>query len=184
MSKIKIPEEDLIALLSSQDRKGISILYDNYSDALYGVIHRIVLIDEIAEDVLQETFIKIWNNFDKYDATKGRLFTWIVNIARNLSIDKVRSKEFINSGKNQALENHVFDIGNETENFNPDHIGVRNLVKNLSPEQQLMVDLAYFKGYTQAEISEEFNIPLGTVKTRLRSAIMALRKEFETIKNI
>ncbi|HNP49634.1 MAG TPA: sigma-70 family RNA polymerase sigma factor, partial [Bacteroidia bacterium] len=93
--RIKITEEELIRLLSNREEKGIEILYDNYSAALYGVIHRIVQQDEIAEDVLQETFLKIWNNFGQYDSAKGRLFSWMINIARNASIDKVRSKEFV-----------------------------------------------------------------------------------------
>ena len=79
-------------MLLAREAKGIEILYDNYSAALYGVIHRIIQNDEIAEDVLQETFLKIWNNFGQYDSVKGRLFSWMINIARNGAIDKIRSK--------------------------------------------------------------------------------------------
>ena len=104
---VKISEEDLIALLANRNMKGMEILYDNYSSALYGVIFRIIQKDEIAEDVLQDTFLKIWNNFPQYDAAKGRLFTWMINIGRNQAIDKVRSKDFVNQSKNQPIDKTV-----------------------------------------------------------------------------
>lgn len=179
MGRQRIAEQDLIALIVARNKQGIEILYDNYSGALYGVIYRIVQNDEIAEDVLQEAFIKIWNNFAQYDATKGRLFTWLVNLSRNLAIDKVRSREFINSSKNQEIGNIVsfIDMGNN-HSYKPELIGLRELVRKLEPEHKEVIDLLYFSGYTQSEAAEKLNIPLGTVKTRARNAIMKLRKEF------
>jgi RNA polymerase sigma-70 factor (ECF subfamily) len=155
-------------------------LYDNYSAALYGVIHRIILDEETASDVLQEAFVKIWNGIKSYDPTKGKLFTWMLNICRNMAIDKTRSKDFNNSQKNQSTEIVVNQMGRlKTENIKPDQIGLMELVDKLDPNEKLLIDLMYFKGYTQAEIAEEYNIPLGTVKTRLRSATMNLRKVFK-----
>jgi RNA polymerase sigma factor (sigma-70 family) len=178
----KIEEEELVRLLTQQDRKAIEILYDNYSTALYGVIHRIVQSDEIAEDLLQETFVKIWKSFSMYNASKGRLFTWIMNIARNLAIDKVRSKDFVNSSKNQSLDNIVSFVEMQNNHApNPDTIGVKELLEKLTPEQRSIIDLLYFKGYTQTEVAEKLNMPLGTVKTRTRLAINTLRKEFDAI---
>jgi len=167
-------------LLSGKDAKGIEILYDNYSAALYGVIYRIVGKDEIAEDVLQETFLKIWNNFSQYDASKGRLFTWILNIARNLAIDKVRSKEFVSQSKNRPLQDSVssIDVSNEFS-YNPETIGIKEMVRKLEPEYKEIIELLFFGGYTQSEAAEKLGIPLGTVKTRSRSAIMRLRNQFE-----
>lgn len=175
----RISEPDLIALLAERNKRGIEILYDNYSSALYGVIYRIVQNEEIAEDILQEAFLKIWNNFTQYDAAKGRLFTWIVNLARNLAIDKVRSKDFINSSKNQDIGNIVSYIDSgSNHSYNPELIGLKELVRKLDPEHKEVIDLLYFSGYTQSEAAEKLNIPLGTVKTRARNAIMKLRKEF------
>jgi len=178
--RIPISEEALVALLSGKDAKGIEILYDNYSAALYGVIYRIVGKDEIAEDVLQETFLKIWNNFSQYDASKGRLFTWILNIARNLAIDKVRSKEFVSQSKNRPLQDSVssIDVSNEFS-YNPETIGIKEMVRKLEPEYKEIIELLFFGGYTQSEAAEKLGIPLGTVKTRSRSAIMRLRNQFE-----
>lgn len=179
---IKISEEDLIALLVQRDMKGMEILYDNYSSALYGVIYRIIKNDEIAEDVLQDSFLKIWNHFLQYDPEKGRLFTWMVNIARNQAIDKVRSKDFVNQSKNQSLDNAVSFVDlNKSTAYNPDTIGLKEMVKKLDGEYRQIIDLIFFEGYSQSEAAEKLNIPLGTVKTRSRTAIMKLRQEFESV---
>lgn len=183
MSSFKVhsiaSEEELVARLRQHDRAALALLYDRYSAALYGVISKVIRTDEAAEDVLQETFVKIWNSFSSYDPTKGKLFTWMLNIARNLAIDKVRSKDFKNAKKNQNLDDivHVVDESNSVS-FNPDQIGLREIVGKLEPEYFTLVDLIYFKGYTHVEASEELEIPLGTVKTRLRTAIFSLRKYF------
>jgi RNA polymerase sigma-70 factor (ECF subfamily) len=174
-----ISEQELVARLQRNDRTAYEYLYDNYSAALYGVIHRIVTNEETANDVLQEAFVKIWNGIKSYDSQKGKLFTWMLNISRNMAIDKTRSKDFNNSQKNQSTENVVSQIGRlKSDDIKPEHIGLAELVEKLDPNEKFLIDLMYFKGYTQSEIAEEYNIPLGTVKTRLRSATMNLRKIF------
>jgi RNA polymerase sigma factor (sigma-70 family) len=173
----KIEEQQLISLLYRQDKDAFSYLYDNYSAALFGVILRIVIKEETAEDVLQETFVKIWSNFESYDKTKGKLFTWMVNVARNLAIDKTRSKNFQNEKKNFSSEKNVdyIDSHKSTE-FKPDNIGIRELLNKLPTDQQQLIDMAYFQGYTQQELADVLQMPLGTVKTKMRAAIMTLRK--------
>ena len=100
-----------------------------------------------------------------------------MNIARNLAIDFTRSKSFKNQGKNLELDKIVGYIdSHKSTSFNPDQIGLKALLEKLRPEQRDIIDLAYFKGYTQVEIAEALNIPLGTVKTRMRMAIMQLRQ--------
>jgi RNA polymerase sigma factor (sigma-70 family) len=177
--KISLSEEELVSALKSKDTIAIKALYDMYSGALLGVISRIVLQPEVAEDLLQETFVKIWNSAGSYDAAKGRLFTWMVNLARNLSIDKLRSKDFKNSNKNQDIENNVDFIDEQKKiSFNSDTLGVKDLVTNLKPDFKNVLEMVYFRGYTHAETAEELNLPLGTVKTRVRMAILELRKKF------
>lgn len=152
-------------------------LYDNYSPALYGVILRIVGDEKVAEEILQDAFVKIWLKIASYDSKKGRLFTWMLNLSRNLAIDRLRSKEYKKSSKTDLIENNVYVI--ESRKFDtqkPDVIGIKELLNSLGDEQKLIVKLLYFKGYTQSEVSKEYNIPLGTVKTRLRAAIKQLRK--------
>lgn len=175
--KIKIEEDELVALLKARDQRGIRILYDNYSAALFGVITRIIEEQETAEDLLQETFVKIWNNIASYDASKGRLFTWMLNLARNLAIDKTRSKNFKASGKVRSIEDYVHSIDRSasTAQF-VDHIGLKKVLDELKPEHRVLIDLLYFGGYTQAEAAKALDIPLGTVKTRVKIAMTQLRE--------
>ncbi|MEO6950002.1 MAG: sigma-70 family RNA polymerase sigma factor [Ginsengibacter sp.] len=175
----KYSEEELISLLKSKDRNAFAYLYDNYSQALFGVIHKMVNNQELAEDILQEAFIKIWNRFDDYDSTKGRLFTWMLNISRNFTIDTFRSKDYKKQSKILNKENSVDNINiknasDSVDNF--DALGIRKHLSLLKSDQKIIIDLAYFEGFTQDEISKELSIPLGTVKTRMRSAILELRK--------
>ncbi len=173
----KYSEEDLVLLLQSKDQQAFSYLYDNYAAALNGIIYRMVENRELAEDILQEAFVKIWNNFSSYDTGKGRLFTWMLNITRNLTIDTLRSKGHKKQGKISGDENSVSNLTDDNrmaERF--DAMGLRKQLVNLKPEYRSIVDLAYFNGYTQDEIAKEMGIPLGTVKTRMRSAIIELRK--------
>ena len=151
-------------------------LYDHYSSALYGVIFRILKKEEIAEEVLQDVFMKIWNRFESYDSTKGKLFTWMVNIARNQAIDKTRSKEISKDLKTSTIEKSVSRIDSEDYTEQKiEGIGVKDILKNLTDDQKFVVEHLYFQGYSQSELAEEFDIPLGTVKTRLRLAMQHLR---------
>ena len=174
---IKYSEEELVLLLQQKDQQAFSYLYDNYAASLNGVIFRLIEDRQIAEDILQEAFIKIWNNFAGYDARKGRLFTWMVNLTRNLTIDTLRSKGYKKQSKISGDENSVIDYSNDPDvSSRFDTIGLRKQMNSLKPEQKTIIDLAYFNGYTQDEISRELDLPLGTVKTRMRSAILELRK--------
>jgi RNA polymerase sigma factor (sigma-70 family) len=173
----KYSEEELIYLLKKRDQPAFSYLYDNYSGALFGIIYKMLEDRELAEDVLQEAFVKIWNNFSNYDRLKGRLFTWMLNIARNLTIDTVRSKGYRKQAKIQNSGNSVDNISSNTtttESF--DALGIRKHLTLLKDDQKQIIDLAYFGGFTQDEISKQLAIPLGTVKTRMRTAIIELRK--------
>ncbi|WP_242928677.1 RNA polymerase sigma factor [Pontibacter vulgaris] len=173
-----ITEEELVARLRARDAAAVSLLYDMYSSTLYGVVLQIVKVEAVAEDVLQEAFVKIWNSFQSYDESKGRLFTWMINICRNLAIDKIRSKHHRVSEATRDLPTG-YRPEFASDAFKPEHIGVRELTEQLNPEQKQIIDLMYFEGLTQSEIADEFNIPLGTVKTRARSAIKLLGKLFK-----
>jgi RNA polymerase sigma-70 factor, ECF subfamily len=174
--KTKITEQDLLELLKTKTEKGFSVLYDNYSAAIFGVVNKIVRSEEIASDVTQDSFVKIWKNLDNYNATKGTIFTWMLNIARNTAIDRIRSQEYVQSKQNLEIENYIGVIDNQSNTgLNIDGIGLKTLIDKLKPEYKQLIDLVYFKGYTQSEIADEFDIPLGTIKTRIKSAITSLR---------
>ncbi|MEO8764239.1 MAG: sigma-70 family RNA polymerase sigma factor [Ginsengibacter sp.] len=177
----KYSEEELVGLLQKRDQPAFAYLYDNYSGALFGIIYKMLEDRELAEDILQEAFIKIWNNFSNYDSIKGRLFTWMLNITRNLTIDTIRSKGYRKQSKIQNSANSVdYSIDNISSNTNTaesfDALGIRKHLTLLKDDQKQIIDLAYFGGFTQDEISKQLAIPLGTVKTRMRTAIMELRK--------
>lgn len=169
-------QEELLPLIMTKDDRAFTHVYDMYSKSLFAVIYNLVNDREEAEDVLQEVFVKIWKNIDSYNESKGRFYTWIVNIARNTSIDKLRSKGFNNSQKNLSSDNfvHLLDDSNKLTN-KIDTIGIQEFVKKLKPKCIAIIDLLFFKGYTQQEASEELEIPLGTVKTQNRNCINDLR---------
>lgn len=172
----KYSEEELIYQLKMQDETAFGYLYNNYAGALNGIIYRMVNDMTVAEDILQEAFVKIWNNFAQYDASKGRLFTWMANITRNLTIDTMRSKGYKNQQKTAGIETSTNTRTDNHSEARFDGIGIDKSVGALKPEYKKLIDLAYYFGYTQEEISKQLDIPLGTVKTRMRSAIIELRK--------
>jgi RNA polymerase sigma-70 factor, ECF subfamily len=166
----------LVAALKSRSREAFGYLYDNYSRALFGVIKRVIEAEEVANDVLQEAFVKIWKNIESYDPSKGSVFTWMLNICRNSAIDEARSKNFKKESQNQNIEDYVSVIDSENKvEMRIDHIGLKDVLGKLRPEHKILIDKIYFEGYTHDEVSKELNIPLGTVKTRVRSAMMHLR---------
>ncbi|MES2690802.1 MAG: sigma-70 family RNA polymerase sigma factor [Bacteroidota bacterium] len=169
-------EQELVNALKSKSKDAFSYLYDNYSNALFGVIKRVIDGEEIANDVLQEAFVKIWKNIDSYNASKGTIFTWMLNICRNTAIDEARSKNFRKESQNQNIEDYVsvVDRQNKVE-MKIDHIGLKDVVRSLKPEHKILIDKIYFEGYTHDEVSKELEIPLGTVKTRVRAAMLHLR---------
>lgn len=171
----KYTEPELVQLLRQRSQHVFSYLYDNYSGALLSIIQNIVNEEELANDVLQEVFVKIWKQIETYDSSKGRLFTWMLNIARNASIDTIRSKGYQNSKQNRELTEDVYTAGGTSET-KTDQIGLRKMVHNLKEDYKVLVELSYFQGFTQDEIAKMLNIPLGTVKTRLRTALTQLRE--------
>jgi RNA polymerase sigma factor (sigma-70 family) len=168
-------EQELTAALKAKDDQAFSYLYDHYSGSLYSIIFQIVKSPETANDILQEVFISIWRKIESYDPTKGRLFTWMLNISRNASIDMLRSKNYQNSQKNQEITDNVYGL-NQVNQTNIDSIGLSKFLGKLRPEQRVLIELAYFKGFTHDEIAQLEDIPLGTVKTRIRTALLQLRE--------
>ena len=179
ISKTTYGEAELVTLLQQRDNKAFTYLYENYSGALYGIINQIIPDKESANDVLQEVFLNIWKKIETYDTSKGRLFTWILNIARNAAIDKIRSKSWQNDLKNQSLPDDVNTLKNQSVKMDTDNMGFKKVLGKLKEEQRTLIELSYFQGYTHEEIAKGMSIPLGTVKTRIRSALLQLRTMIE-----
>ena len=182
MSRTNIPnytEEELIAALQNGDRYSFEKLYDRFAAVLYGSILKWIKDAQVAENLLQDVFVKAWSNRHSYDAEKGRLFTWLYNIARNVCIDYYRSRQF-KKGRTAMLSEDISALFPHSKLVNqmPDTIGVRKLLNRLRYEEKQVVELMYFKGLTQKEIAGLMNMPLGTVKTRMSMAIKNLRQFF------
>lgn len=166
----------LVRRLKSRDESALGELYDNYSAAILGIVTKIVGGSEDANDILQEVFLQIWNKIDSYDSAKGRLFTWMLQIARNKSIDLRRTKEFKMRAEIQPEEKAV-DIPEESHlgAVGEDKIGISEALKNLDEKYREVLSLVYFKGFTHAEAAEELSLPLGTIKSRVRIALRELK---------
>ncbi|QCE42172.1 RNA polymerase sigma factor [Psychroserpens sp. NJDZ02] len=169
--------EILISKFKQKDEKAFESLYNMYKDSMHGVIYNIVKDSAIAEEIMQDVFIKAWHKADSYDVTKGRFFTWLINIARNAAIDKTRSKAFKNSNKNLNSDFFVDIIQSQDSLDNStDAIGIKKFVDKLAKKCIEVIELLYFKGFTQKEASEELDMPIGTIKTRNRNCIKELRE--------
>jgi RNA polymerase sigma factor (sigma-70 family) len=173
-------EELLINGIRAGNKSSIEQLYQMYSSSLMGIISRIVKFDEVAEDILQDTFVKIWKSISQYDSSKGRLFTWMANLAKNTAIDQIRSKYYVHTIKTDTISSTHVEVLDKRNHFqlNADTVGLKQLVYHLRPDQKQIINLIYFEGYTHVEVAEVLNMPLGTVKTKIRQSIIALRKYF------
>ena len=150
-------------------------IYTHYGKALFGVALRIVGDSDRAMDVLQEALISIWQNAKKYNSQKGRLYTWMLKIVRNKAIDEHRK---IN--RRMKIQTSVEDVTAHERGYetNTDLIGFGRELDKLHPDKRTLIDLSYIQGYSHREISERLSLPLGTVKTRIRSAMKDLKEIF------
>jgi len=171
-------ESHIVALLHERNRDAIALLYDRFGPTLYGIVLRIVHSKELAEDVVQDAFVKAWRHGHTYDPQKGTLFTWLLNIARNAAIDKTRTAAFKRNLRQQPIDNGMCNDAGHSVEQRPDHIGLDNIVNELEEKHRVIIDLIYFQGFTHTEVTDHLKIPLGTVKTRLRIALRELRKYF------
>jgi RNA polymerase sigma factor (sigma-70 family) len=185
IQRIIMAEDKLIEAIQMKSRAGAVALYDMYSHTLYGIIVRIVKHKEMAEDICQEAFIKIWDSIGKYNVSKGRLFTWMSCLARNMAKDALRSRQYHEYVNTTTLEDHVEDKDKNRLNiFNTDTLGVKRWTEKLHKDQKDIIDLIYFKGYTHMEVATELDVPLGTVKSRCRKGISILRTIYNDMKEI
>lgn len=178
-------DRDLMNKIKSRDAEALSLLYDNYQRVLFGLILSIVKKREEAEDLLQEVFTQIWEKAEHFDTEKGSVHTWIVSLTRNKSIDRLRSKVY-KEQKKQSVSLDDDDVFHPL--YSDDHDPLENTIfadrakrmkealEKLSDKQREIVQVAYFGGLSQSEISEQYDIPLGTVKTRMRDGMIKLKE--------
>ena len=169
--------ELLVQRFQKKDLLAFERLYKMYIDNIRGVINTIVRDGALSEELAQDVFVKVWRNSESYNPSKGRFFTWVLNIARNTAIDKVRSKSYRDQKKNLPSEYYVGILEQADEgDQNIDIAALKKLLLNLREKCVQIIELLYFKGYTQKQASEALNIPIGTIKTRNRNCIGKLRE--------
>ncbi|HEX9827580.1 MAG TPA: sigma-70 family RNA polymerase sigma factor [Flavobacteriaceae bacterium] len=169
-------EQNIVRLLEKGDKTALNLLYANYADSLYGVILKVTNNEELAQDALQETFVKVWKNAKKYDSKKAKLFTWLYRIAKNTAIDKLRSFNNRFEKEVQIDKYNVYIL--PTSNLNQDVLDLREHVARLDDKYQIVLRALFFEGMTQQEASEELDIPLGTIKSRLKIGLRELKKVY------
>jgi RNA polymerase sigma-70 factor (ECF subfamily) len=174
------PEEDaeLLARVTRGDERAMAVLFDRYSKIVYSVSLRVLRDTAAAEDVMQEIFMQIWRNPNSFVAAKGSLGGWLSVVARNRSIDTLRRKKPSEQVEELNLAS-AFNLAEDSER-NLMMERARAAVVLLPAEQRKTLEMAFFDGLTHSEIAEMTGDPLGTVKTRIRSALLTLRKAFQS----
>lgn len=178
-------DRELMRRIASKDPEALGLLYDHYNKLLFGLLRSILKKSEEAEDILQEVFTSIWEKAHQFDTERGTPYTWIVSLTRNKGIDRLRSKVYKEQRKQDAViddDEAFFPLFSEENNPLENTIlsdrakRVYAALEKLSEKQRSVIQVAYFDGLSQSEISEEMNIPLGTVKTRMRDGMIKLRE--------
>ena len=167
-------EDRLVERLRARDEQALRVLYERYATSLQSVILRVVRDESLAQDVLQEGLLKVWASIDSYDPSRGRLFTWMVRVCCNHAVDVLRSPRHRFHSGTRSLDTDSARRAPAPADFNPEHIGLRELTLRLKPRQREVIDLLYYGGCTQAEAAGQLGIPVATVKTRARAALVVL----------
>lgn len=170
-------ETEIVTLLEKGDKKAISLLYENYADALFGVISKVISDPDLAQDALQETFVKVWKKAKSYDSKKAKLFTWLYRIAYNTAIDKVRSYSIKSKKEIQIDDSNVYKL--TSVSLNQDVMDIKKHLNTLEEKYQIVINALFFEGMTQQEASDELDIPLGTIKSRLKIGLRELKKIYD-----
>ena len=174
-------DAELAARLQRRDPRALAELYDRYGRLAYSLIVRVVRDGALAEDLVQETFLRVWNRAQGFDAQRGALGPWLLAVARNRAIDYLRSAV---GRERNAIELEEVDHPALYTDMERDILAsdkarvVRAAIEKLAPKQREVIELAYFEGLTQTEMAERMGQPLGTVKTWVRAALRNLREEF------
>jgi RNA polymerase sigma-70 factor (ECF subfamily) len=167
-------EAALVQRLRDGDPRALSELQARYGPNLRAVIRRLVRDAALAEDVLQDSWLKVWTGLGGYDPARGRLFTWLARVCSNQAIDALRSGHARLQQRTRRLEDSPAAYAADPAGFNPDHLGVRALLAHLVPAERAVLDLVYFQGWTYAQAAEQLGIPLPTAKTRGRAGLRRL----------
>lgn len=174
-------DKEIIERLQRRDPDAMGELYDRYGRLVYSLIYKVVRNEGVAEDLVQESFLRIWNRIGAFDKEKGALGPWILTVARNRAIDYIRSVDGRLRQSTIEMERiespAVFsDLVGQLEAVDRMK-ALKAAFESLNPNQRMVIELAYFEGLSQTEMADRLKQPLGTVKTWVRSALLKLRQE-------
>ena len=164
----------LIQDLKNKDERALSLLYDSYSGAIYSVILKMIKDEGKAQDLLQETFMTVWDKAESYNADKGRFYTWVYRIAKNKTLNVLRKADPLI----QTDDFSVYTDKEDATSIVPEYLELNGAVTQLEGHHKEAIELVYFKGLTHKEAHTEMNVPLGTFKSYIRQALKQLRKSY------
>ncbi len=167
-------DKTLIKRLQQKDEQALSLLYDKYSGAIYSVILKMTRDEGVSQDLLQDTFMSVWNKSYQYDADKGRFYTWLYRIAKHKVLNYLRKPHNLI----QTNDLSVHDIKDEVDEIGPEFLELNGAVSQLEKHHQEAIELVYFKGLTHREAHEVMGVPLGTFKSYVRQALKHLREKY------
>jgi RNA polymerase sigma-70 factor (ECF subfamily) len=179
-----VSDADLITLVTRGDQDALGMLYERYSRAVYSFSLRIVGDAQVAEEILQEVFVRAWQQGGSYQSARGSLITWLLSITHNLSIDEVRRRkrrpQKADSEEPETILASLPDEGSDVEEevwLSSLRVSIQDALQQLPAAQREAIELAYFQGLTQREIADTLGEPLGTIKTRMRLGMLKLREQ-------
>ncbi len=167
-------DSTLIQDLKNKDERALSLLYDNYSGAIYSVILKMIRDEGKAQDLLQETFMTVWDKAESYDVDKGRFYTWVYRIAKNKTLNVLRKTD-------PLIQTDDFSVHINKEDatsIDPEYLELNGAVTQLEGHHKEAIELVYFKGLTHKEAHTEMDVPLGTFKSYIRQALKQLRESY------
>jgi RNA polymerase sigma-70 factor, ECF subfamily len=167
-AEIRVIEDNIISLLKNKDLRGMEFLYDTYGNVIYGFLFQVLQSDEFAEDALEEVFMRAWRSIETFDSKKMRLFTWIVNIARQTAMVKI---------KHHGLKslNDFCEKSLPVDHYNPESAGIKELVTQLDKKQRQIIEQIYFKGMDYKDLAHDTDLPSGNLKSMVRSVLKMLQ---------
>jgi RNA polymerase sigma-70 factor (ECF subfamily) len=187
MDEAQRADLELLERIAMRDTSAVAALYDRHARTLYSLVHHILRDSGEAEDVLQEVFLRVWEKAATYDSVLGSPTAWIVRIARNRAIDRVRARRSrpVIQSPDESSDDRLIELAGPAPNperatsESEQQRALAAALSRLAPEQRVLIEQAFFMGYTQSELAERFRLPLGTVKTRIRTGMLAMREHLQ-----
>lgn len=185
LKPMTVTDFDLLTQVARRDQNALMALYQQYGNLVYSLALRVLRQPPLAEEVTQDVFLKLWRQPDRWDPSLGQFSSWLLTITRNAAIDRLRREgrqasapSWEDVGENEASAREVHGFAAQQAAWADGQV-LRKLLSRLPPEQRQLIELAFYDGYTHSELAELLNLPLGTVKTRLRNGMQKLRVLWE-----